>query len=44
MFELGENVSVHTYEMGVVSGEVTTVKENLIVITTNDGEDVKVLI
>jgi len=44
MFELGENVALHTYELGVVSGEITTVKENLIIITTNDGEDIKVLI
>lgn len=43
-FKQGQNISVHTYEMGVVTGIITRVLENMIIIETKDHESVKVLI
>ena len=43
-FEENQTISVHTYELGVVSGVITKVLENMIVIKTKDNDFVKVLI
>lgn len=43
-FKTGQNISVHTYELGVVSGVISKVLENMIIIETKDQESIKVLI
>lgn len=43
-FDVGEKISVHTYEFGVVKGEIIKSLSNMIIVKTKEQGEVKVLI
>ena len=40
---MAEKITVNTYELGKITGELVKVEDHLIVIKTEDGEYVKVI-